>query len=548
MAGACMEKLILDISRGALVLLVIGKFGVWPLLRRLLGKPRAEVPYPVRIRLALERLGMTYLKLGQFMAMRFDILPTEVCNELSNLFEHVPRLPFSAVRSVVETELNGPLAELFAEFKHEPIAAASIAQVHEARSHSNERLAVKVQRPGIAAVFETDMRILGGIAVIVDWTAWFPGISARDVIAEFATYTRREMNFIMEGRTAERLRAHATRQEKVPKVYWDLSTRRVLTMEFIEGLSVARASRLLNEEGIAAVRARVANFVPAKALHNFAFASLRQLFGTGFFHADPHPGNILLLDDNRIAFIDFGIFGALSEERRKVLSGYIENVAMGDIDTSYLYYSKLTMPSGKTDVEAFKRDTKAVLYRWYTASLRGDARLRERHVANVIGEITEVLRKHSVRVDIDTLLFWRAAIALDSSALSLSVDFDLIREMRFYFTHEQPSIAARLLRASIEPARIDANRSILISAPRLGQEVVGGLSTNRYTLTIEAEESADRRRSENGDVGAVLLVLSAASAMSLGLLAHDFIIGAATAGALLSLQIFAALPRRLSRK
>jgi ubiquinone biosynthesis protein len=457
-------------------------------------------------------------------------------------------LSFSAIRSVVEAELDGPLSENFAHFNREPIAAASIAQVHEARGHRNERLAVKVQRPGIAVIFETDMRILGGIAVIIDWTGWFPGIAARDVIEEFATYTRREMNFLMEGRTADRLRAHATPQEEVPKVYWDLTTRRVLTMEFIEGLSVAQASRLLKEQGIAAVRARVANFEPAKALHNFAFASMRQLFGTGFFHADPHPGNILLLDDNRIAFVDFGIFGALTDERRKVLSGYIENVAMGNIDASYLYYSKLARPSGKTDIESFQRETKAVLYKWYLDSLRSEAMLSERHVANVIGEITEILRKHNMRVDIDTLLFWRAAIALDSSALSLSTDFDLIKEMRFYFTHEQPSIATRLFRASIDPDRIAAKQSILVSASRVGQEVVGGLATNRYSLSIEVEESADRRRSENGHVGAILLVLSAVSAMSLALLMRNFVVAAVAAAALLSLQIFVALPHPSPRK
>lgn len=480
---------------------------------------------------------MTYLKLGQFMAMRFDILPAEVCNELGNLFERVPALPFETINSVIETEFDAPISELFARFNREPIAAASIAQVHEALSDRGERLAVKVQRPGIATLFETDMRILSVLATLIDWAEWFPGIVAKEIIDEFATYTRREMDFILEGRTAERLRLDATPNETVPRIYWDLTTPRVLTMQFIAGLSVAKASRLLHEQGIAAVRARVANFEPQVALHNFAFASLRQLFGTGFFHADPHPGNILLLDDNRIAFVDFGIFGVLTEERRKLLSGYIENVALGNIDESYRYYAQLSMPSGRTNLEAFKQETKAVLRRWYTASLRGDSRLRERHVGNVIGEMTDALRRHRVHVDMDTLLFWRAAIALDSSALSLSSDFDLIHEMRFYFAKEYPSIPQRMLRTMMDRERGAAERKLLVSAAQRARDVLGELADDRYAVALATEESARTRQSENRQARAISFALLSASALLLVLFVRDVVVGAFAVAVLLSLQM-----------
>jgi ubiquinone biosynthesis protein len=128
------------------------------------------------------------------------------------------------------------------------------------------------------------------------------------------------MDFILEGQTAVRLRMNATPNEKIPRIHWSLSSAKVLTMDFIEGLSVAEASRLLQQQGIGVIRSRIADFVPEKALHTLAFASLHQLFGTGFFHADPHPGNILLLDDNKIAFVDFGIFGILSDGKRELLA------------------------------------------------------------------------------------------------------------------------------------------------------------------------------------------------------------------------------------
>src|SRR5689334_22678286 len=146
-----MTRILSDVRRFGLTLWVVLAAAVGPLLRYALGLPQRGMPYPVRIRLVLERLGVTYLKLGQFLAMRFDVLPMEVCVELRRLFEDVPPLPFDVVRTVVERVLKGPLDEIFLTFEVEPIAAASIAQVHAARTFADEKLAVKVQRPGIAA-------------------------------------------------------------------------------------------------------------------------------------------------------------------------------------------------------------------------------------------------------------------------------------------------------------------------------------------------------------------------------------------------------------
>jgi ubiquinone biosynthesis protein len=532
-----MRNLALDLRRLALVVWVVARASSGALLRYLLGLPQNDPPYPVRIRLALERLGTTYLKLGQFMAMRFDILPMEVCVELRKLFEEVPQLRFATVRDVIEAELRKPLHQAFLSFREEPIAAASIAQVHEARSFDNERLAVKVQRPGIAVIFESDMRILGKMAALVDWSGWSPGIVAKDVIGEFAAYTRREMNFILEAETGDRLRRNASEHEYVPQIHWHLTTRKVLTMEFIEGLSVSQASRLLHEQGIDAIHARLRNFALKKVLHRFAYASLRQLFTTGFFHADPHPGNILLLHDSKIAFVDFGIFGSLTEERRQTLTGYIENAAIGNINESFRHYAKLSMPSGQTDLESFKRETKAVLQRWYDSSNRLGASMRERHVGTVIGDITDVLRRHSVRVDMDTLLFWRAAIALDSSALGLSDRFDLIREMRSFFSREQRPLGERILATALDRGREAALVEATVAARRLCAETLDDVSTGHYALPVSTADGADRRGREKWEGRAVSLALLAASALPLALLLDDAALRAAAVAGLLVLQL-----------
>ncbi len=530
-----------DLIRSGAVLWVLLSFNLAPLLCHALGLPARGLATPVRIRLALERLGTTYLKLGQFMAMRFDLLPRDLCDELQRLFENVPPLPLPIVQAVVEAELGAPLADLFSEFQPRPIGSASIAQVHEARNLRGERLAIKVQRPGIDGVFEADMRILGRLARAIDRLGWFPSLALNDMVAEFATFTRRELDFVTEGRTADRLRAHATAEQVVPRIDWKMTTHRVLTMEFIDGLSIAEAGRRLHHGGAAGIDGRLRHFSLDDALHNLAFASLHQFFGTGFFHADPHPGNILLLDDNRIAFIDFGIFGVLSREKRELLTGYTENVAVGNIDEAYRYYAKLSTPTGRTDLAAFKRETKAVLTEWYQASLRVASPLSQRHVGKVIGDITDILRRHHVRVDLETLLFWRAAIALDSSALSLSQNFDLIREMRHYFTQQSPPPLERVIAAATDADRAADLRGALALVPCVRDRAAGMAIQGDEAGAVATEERAQRRRETNLQSRAAMLALLSIAASPLALQMEAGRLRAAALTVLFALPISSAL-------
>ena len=205
-----MTDLFLDIYRSMLLFWVILKFSIGPVVRYMLRLSQRGPSYAVRIRLAMEELGMTYLKLGQFLAMRFDLLPIEVCRELNRLFEDVPPMAFEEVRSVVESELQGPLESFFPVFNRESIAAASVAQVHEAQTRTNERVAVKIQRPGIERIFAADMRNLRRIAVLADALNLLGTLSMTEGVDEFANYTRREMDFITEGKTADRLGENIT--------------------------------------------------------------------------------------------------------------------------------------------------------------------------------------------------------------------------------------------------------------------------------------------------------------------------------------------------
>ena len=274
-----------DIKRLAAVLRVILKYAPSPALRKILRLPSAGPTPAERLRLALEQLGLTYLKFGQYLATRFDILPEDVYRQLNRLFENATPLSYNEIRAVVEGELHRPIGEIFAFFDPVPIASASVAQVHKARSHSDEWLAVKIQRPGIEMVFMADMRNLGRLAAVADAMGLLGNVSARELVSEFGKWTLRELDFRIEGHTAEALRRTATPNEIVPRIQWELSTARVLTMEFLEGVSLAKIADLVDAGKMDEVRALLPHMKFAEAGRNLATACLHQLFVTGSFTA-----------------------------------------------------------------------------------------------------------------------------------------------------------------------------------------------------------------------------------------------------------------------
>jgi ubiquinone biosynthesis protein len=274
-------------------------------------QPAADMPLPERLRLTLERLGPAFVKAGQMLALRPDYVPLEYAEALRGL--HTQAEPFAPAQAaaIVETELGAPLAKLYAEFEEQPFAAASLSQVHRARLCDGRSVAVKVQRPGITDQIERDLALLTTLARLVERHR--PGSVAfrpTEAVAELADYTRRELDFRREARTAGRLRRlfDGDDQVVIPAVVQDRSSARVLTTELLAGLPPAPAADL-----------RRAGLDPAAALRAGAAAMLRQVFQFGLFHADPHPGNVLLLPGDRIGFVDFGMFGRLDPiERRRM--------------------------------------------------------------------------------------------------------------------------------------------------------------------------------------------------------------------------------------
>lgn len=265
-----------------------------------------------RLRLALEELGPTFIKMGQILSTRSDILPKDIIKELEKLQDKAPAFSFDEVKSVIQNEFGESLEEAYAEFEPTLLAAASIAQVHKALLWSGKTVVVKVQRPGIEKIIAQDMRILEDIAKFVDnHTKYGKIYNFTKMVEDFKKRLEEELDFRIEGENAEKFKKNFLKDKKVkiPSIIWTHTTRRVLTMEYIGGIPL-NDFNAIDEAGLD--RGAIAR--------NLAKSVLNQILRDGFFHGDPHPGNIMVLEDGTIAFLDFGMVGSLSPERKRQFS------------------------------------------------------------------------------------------------------------------------------------------------------------------------------------------------------------------------------------
>ncbi len=488
---------ILDLQRVASLVWVSLKYGAAPAIRLLLHlRPRGPAAGE-RLRLAFEELGITYLKLGQFLTMRFDILPAEVCTELNRLFESVPPMDFEDARAIVESELHAPIHDIFPRFDPVPIAAASVAQVHIAYTRTNEKVAVKIQRAESARLFAADMRNLRRLVRVIDALGIVGEFSAQEVANQFATWTGRELDFEMEGRTAERLRKNAASYEIIPRIHWPLTTRRVLTMEFVEGVSLAKIGQMIDSGRPDLLAQVLPNLDIERAGRNIAFAVLRQLFVFGFFQGDPHPGNVLIRNDNSVAFVDFGIFGQLTEEQRENLAGFLENLALGNIDWSFRYYARQHVPTSDTDLRAFESQAKRILQLWYETSISPFASAKDRHMGRFATWMIESIRRHRLRTNPDVMLLWRALFVLDASSERLSEYFDMMGQVRAFFLEFRPGPIGRVATMLADPVRNAALLRLAHEGPGWAEKVWGSLARSGHSWAVASDESGSSHRLRN---------------------------------------------------
>jgi ubiquinone biosynthesis protein len=323
---------------------------------------------PERMRMALEQMSGSFLKFGQILSLQVDTLPREYCDALLDLLDRVPPFSSQSVKKIFEEELGSPPEELYAEFDYSPLAAASIGQVHRAVLKDGTGVAVKVQRPGIRGIFTRDAVLLNAFVKLVFALRLKTLYFMRDPVREFNEWIQDELDYRIEADYARMLGKNAaqTPTEKVPQICWDLTTERVLTMDFLEGQSVREYLRNRDQgatEELSALR-RIRFDPPvfvSNVIRNFVSDALRF----GVFHADLHPANLLILEDNRVGYVDFGIVGQLTPEaRRKIIQmtlGYVRG-ENDEIFSSFMAVSEITPDA---DLEGFRRELEKLSRRWY---------------------------------------------------------------------------------------------------------------------------------------------------------------------------------------
>jgi len=367
----------------------------------------------VRLRKAFEELGPTFIKLGQLLSLRQDLIPKEYCDEFSKLMDRVPGFPFNQVKKIIREDLKVEIDEVFSIFKEEPIASASIGQVHEAVLRNNERVAVKVQRPDIRRTIHADIDIMYHIAGLIE--RYYPDlkiIKPIEIIKEFERYTKEEIDYNIEGQHIMRFYKNFRDDVSVtiPKVYWDYTNKRVLTMTFIDGTKISE-SETLNKK-------MINKKLLLKTISN---SFMEQVFDFGYFHADPHPANIFVIKNNRIAWLDFGIVGRLDEKSRAGLANLFVSLIKTNREGIASACKEIGLVGTELDEERFKEDLDE-LGRFY------DVSLEHTKTGDVFNTILSIARKHNIIIPTNFVLLGKALVTLEGVGRDLDPSFNAVKE------------------------------------------------------------------------------------------------------------------------
>ncbi len=371
---------------------------------------------PQGLRMALEELGPTYIKLGQVLSTRPDLVPVEFITELSKLQDKVPSFPFRAVKKIIEAELKQPLEELFDFINEKPLASASIGQVHKARLKGGDEVAVKIQRPGIQKIIEVDLEIMLHLATLMERHVEELALHRPvKIVEEFARTLEREIDYGIEAANTERFALNFLDDPYVyiPKVFRYASTSRVLTAEFVEGIKVSEIDRLYE----AGLDRKLITDRGADAL-------LKQIFDHGFFQADPHPGNIFVLPGNVICLVDFGMVGAVNRKTRENFVELIDSIVKKDASGTARVLLNLTLWEKEPELHSFETDVSDFMMKHLYKPLR------DIEVGKLLHQLLELASRHRLRIPPDIFFMMKALTTVEGVARMLDPDFDMITKAK----------------------------------------------------------------------------------------------------------------------
>ncbi len=406
-----------------------------PLLRRLRGK-RWRPRNPQRLRQYCVDMGGAFVKFGQFFSMRSDILPPAYCRALSTLFDRVPPFPAVEARRIVEQELGAPVDELFESFDDRAVGAASFAQGHVVTlkgENAGKQAIVKVARPGAEEAIATDTRLLVLLGWLVDISSVLGRIKLVPIFRDFARWTKREVYYVQEAKNADHLEEMTewNVRQRIPWIYWEHTTNRVLTLEYLDGLPLSRiiervraGDPTLDEE---LERMSCSRLVLARNLFQ---SFLLQAFVGAVFHADPHPGNLVALPEDTIGFLDFGLLGRLNEESRREQALLMDAVVQENLERLFVaVLDLLDAPRGLAVTEVYD-DFAEETDEWLDACDNPGATMDEKTITHLVQASMGIARQVGLVMPMQTMLYFKAVLTVDGVILRIAPEFDYKKELR----------------------------------------------------------------------------------------------------------------------
>lgn len=482
------ERSIRNLRRYAEILSIMAKYGLGDVVQEL-GLERVlergtriatvgtispefqQMPRQVRLRKAMEELGPTFIKLGQVLSTRPDLIPETWAQEFEKLQDDAPRLDVATVKQRIREELGERVDTLFESIDDEPLGAASMAQTHGAKLRTGEDVVIKVLRPNIRTITESDMEAMRFIAEFAEERFGDLGYSPIEVVNQFAKELSKEVDLTMEGRATDRLRSMFADDPMVvfPKVYWEATTSMVLTVERMRGvlLSKLKDDDLTSEERRSVVEAG-------------ARAQLKQCLEVGFFHADPHPGNLFALPGGRIGFIDCGMTGQLDDRTTQELAELVAGVVQGDLEQVLGVIESLANVDPATiENRAFRADVREFIARFDSTPLE------QLNFGLLLREFFDKIRAHKIRCPADLVLLIKALTTIERVATDLDPTFELA-------SYARPYVVALVKRKySVTAARKRLRASMFKYAqlaedlPREVRNILGMVKQNKLAVNLE---------------------------------------------------------------
>ncbi len=478
-------------SQAAILEIVLGNG--WDYMRGVLTLGKTEnpqIPTPEVLKKILVELGPFYVKLGQLLSTRPDLLPANYIEALTALQAQVPPVAWTDIEIVITEQLAKPIEQVFKYINPQPIAAGSIGQIHRATLLSGEEVAIKVLRPGIEKIVAQDSALIKVIADLVALTEFGQSYDVVNLAEEFIKAVNAELDFTQEGHYTDQLRYNLTqsrwsepKQLVIPKIYWDLTNSKLLVLEWLEGKQILEAdvSRPQTEQAISQRKSEITRIL---------FRSFfQQIYIDGFFHADPHPGNIFYLDDGRVALIDCGMVGRLDPQTQQILTELL--LAIVDLDAKRC--SQLTIKLSESVVPItlvqLEVDYERMLRKYYNLNLN------QINFSEVVYELLQIARRNRIKLPGNLGLFAKSLANLEGTARKFNPDINILEEVKPLLTNilEQQLIGSTPLQTALRTV-LDL-KSFSLKYPRQIEVLLDGLTSETLNVNLKIRDLDNLRRS-----------------------------------------------------